>query len=222
MWNAKCSDVIHFFFVANLSGSSTTSAFSLVSFHYSNLTWFLLTLPLHLVTLLCLCACQTCRPAGGHVGRARQLQHHSQGAEAFLQQAARGERPLGESQSRRGPSVSLVWEGERISDTSRGAALRGCDHVAQTRKMVRGQTTTPRRVPIQGPPCIIDSGLRREQHLCRGEQARRWCATQSTAFGLEQWRTKGRKIKGGEAGGDTYWSLTLIKLSRNEGRLLCF
>lgn len=107
---------------------------------------------------LCLCACQTCRPAGGHVGRARQLQHHSQRAEAFLQQAARGERPLGESQSRRSPSVSVVWEGECISDTSRGAALRGCDHIAQTRKMVRVQTTTPQRFPIQGPPCIIDSG----------------------------------------------------------------
>lgn len=28
----------------------------------------------------------------------------------------------------------------------------------QTRKMVRGQATTSQRLPIQGPPCIIDSG----------------------------------------------------------------
>lgn len=48
-------------------------------------------------------------------------------------------------------------KGECISDTSRGAALRGCDHIAQTRKMVSGQITTPQQPPIQGPPCIIDS-----------------------------------------------------------------
>lgn len=43
----------------------------------------------------------SCRPAGGHAGRAGQLQHHGEGAEAVLQQAAGRARPVGESESRR-------------------------------------------------------------------------------------------------------------------------
>lgn len=52
------------------------------------------------------CVCLSCRPTGGHVGRARQLQHHSERAEAFLQQAARGAGPVGESESCHG---DLSW-----------------------------------------------------------------------------------------------------------------
>lgn len=51
----------------------------------------------NLCSMLCVCVCVTCRPAGGHARRACQLQHHSERVEAFLQQGARGERPLGKS-----------------------------------------------------------------------------------------------------------------------------
>lgn len=53
-----------------------------------------------------MCVFVSCRPTGGHVGRARQLQHHSKRAEAFLQQTAGGERPVGESESCHG---DLSW-----------------------------------------------------------------------------------------------------------------
>lgn len=150
------------------------------------------------VSFLCLRSSQTHRAAGGHVGCARQLQHHSQRAEAFLQQAARGERPLGESQSRCRPSVSVVWEGECISDTSRGAALRGCDDIVQIRKMVRGQTTTLLGLPIQGPPCIIDSG-HGASSTCAGDDVRRTLPHLGSSGGTQRKKDEGRK-----AGGDTY------------------
>lgn len=67
-------------------------------------------------------ACMSSRPASGHAGRACQLQHHGERAEAFLQQAARGERPLGESESWHGPCVLVVWDQECVSNTSDAAA----------------------------------------------------------------------------------------------------
>lgn len=66
-------------------------------------------------------ACMSSRPASGHAGCACQLQHHRKRAEAFLQQAARGERPLGESESWHGPSVLVVWDQECVSNTSDAA-----------------------------------------------------------------------------------------------------
>lgn len=62
--------------------------------------------PVSLANRLCVisqscCACSYAfyRPVGGHVGCTCQLQHHSERTEAFLQQAARGKRPVGESES---------------------------------------------------------------------------------------------------------------------------
>lgn len=60
----------------------------------------------HIMCNHCIILFVSCRLTGGHVGRARQLQHHSERAEAFLQQTAGGERPVGESQSCHG---DLSW-----------------------------------------------------------------------------------------------------------------
>lgn len=57
--------------------------------------------------------CVSCRATGGHVRRARQLQHHSKRAEALLQQAAGGERPVGESESCHGDLSRLSWTSMR-------------------------------------------------------------------------------------------------------------
>lgn len=43
---------------------------------------------------VCMTSCLL-RLAGGHVGSAGQLQHHSEGTEVALQHATRGRRPLG-------------------------------------------------------------------------------------------------------------------------------
>lgn len=71
-----------------------------------------------------------CRPAGGHAGCTCQLQHHSQRAEAFLQQAARGARAVGESEARHG---DLSWLSEpRMSNVLATPKLlpshRQCPH----------------------------------------------------------------------------------------------
>jgi len=72
-----------------------------------------------------------CRPTGGHVGRARQLQHHSERAEAFLQQTARGEGPVGESESFHG---DLSW----LSGTSVRNVLATTAAISQATALVTG------------------------------------------------------------------------------------
>lgn len=50
------------------------------------------------------------RSVGGHAGGACQLQHHRERVEALLQQAARGKRPVGESESRHSHPSRCVWD----------------------------------------------------------------------------------------------------------------